>query len=148
MKKIEFEINKEEIVAMVDEAAAYTGVKTETGDGSVYDRVATVSEDAGLLSRFLSDAYARASEKLTGFVKSGMYDGNKLRIDLEVSDSIAPGTQDVAARLLKEYLAAFVTARWMRLAMPAKGDEWQTEADALLLKIERQLYSRRKPVRS
>lgn len=147
MKTIQHTILRTDIEDAVALNTAYAGVKQDGGDGSEYSRVATVDKDSRLLSRFLSDTVSRATDRLREFITEAAYDGTTLQLTLQLPDRFDTSMQDLALSSLQAALAAGVTARWMRLANPARAAEWEIEAAAQLSETERRLYHRQPPRR-
>lgn len=152
MKTINLSIDSGEIRSRVAMSTAYTGLKQTRGADSdgpeAYGRIATVEEDALLLSRFLSDACTRAVSRLKAFVTEALYDGLRVNLTLSVSDMYDDGLTPAVHKGFGEYLAAAVTARWMRLVQPERAPEWDTEADARLAELEVHLCHRMRPRRT
>lgn len=147
MKTIQIDILRTEIENSVGENTAYSGAKGETGDGTRFCRIATVAEDATLLSRLLADATDMLTDRLRDSVGESSYDGTRLKITLTLSDSCDCGTAAALAETLKGYLTAAVTGRWMRLADPAEAPQWEEEARTRLEALARRLSHRTPPQR-
>lgn len=149
MKILTFDISKSEILEVVAEFSAYAGTKLapDDDDGKTFFKVATLSDDALLLSRFLADAGAECLEKLKDFVTDTSFNGTSFHISLEVSEAYDDAATPFVLNSLKSFLAAAVLARWMSLAMPSQRDEWKAEAFRILSEVERRLYHRVRPRR-
>lgn len=133
---------------MVGENTAYTGVKLEDGDRpGISEKIATVKEDGQLLSRLLQDAGAVVGERLKDFVTSQLYDGERLLLMLEVSESYDEISLPVLRGAVLSAIGNFVTSRWLRLVFPERAGEWEAEGQRQLGLAERNLYHRRKPAR-
>lgn len=148
MKNLILEIEKGVVERNVAQTTAYTGAKSEGGGGDgVYDRVATIEGDGGMVERFVRDACCTVAERLKEFVTTVNYAGESIRLSLEMSDAYDESMLPAARNGFESYLTACAIARWMRLAYPAKAPEWETEASWQLTELERNLYHRRKPRR-
>lgn len=149
MKNIVIEVNRSDIEGRVAMYTSYAGAGAEDGEsgGMHYAKLATVSEDSTLLSRFLGDACSRAVERLKAFITDTLYDGEKVRVCVELSSSFDDGVLATVRESFSQYLALFVTSRWMRLAGFAQAAEWDSEGARRLEEMERHMYHRRRPVR-
>ena len=119
------------------------GVKSDDSDsGALFERVATVEEDADLFARYWRDACAIVAERLKQFVGRRVW-REELSLNLEVSgafdDSLSPSVETAVFSVI----AAPLSARWFRLSMKEKAEEWEEEASRLLAEIERMLFHRR-----
>lgn len=149
MKTIILEIPVSEIEDRVSLATSYTGARRETDGslGSEYLRIATVSEDSLLLSRFMADAVSNAADTLKDFLTETLFDGRMVRLSVEVSEGAGDGLAVALKDTFVQYLSAAATGRWMRLACPQFAEEWEEEAAKRLLEISRALCHRRAPRR-
>ncbi len=148
MKSIEFVYSRESLESAIGEATAYAGIKNETADnGATFLRVATVAEDCRLLSGFLSQACGAAADRLRGFVGDTSYDGKALKVSLEVSGSFRDTMKGRVESGFRDFVVAYATARWMRLAWSEKAPDWERDAERHLLEVERALCHRPAPKR-
>lgn len=148
MKNIEFSYSRESLETAIGDATAYSGLKKEDDDnGATFRRVATVAEDGRLLGGFLSQACGTAADRLRGFVGDTSYDGRELRVSLEVSGSFRDEMKGRVESGFRDFVVAYATARWMRLAWSEKAPEWEREAERHLLEVERALCHRPAPKR-
>lgn len=148
MKKINIGITREELEDMVRENTAYTAAKLEEeGRGEKMERIAAVDADTRLLSRLLRDASGKVGERLRDHVTEQSYDGNTLRLELEVGNCYDETSAAGLKAALGSALAGYVTGRWMRLACPAKAAEWEHEGADQTEVALRLLLQRRRPVR-
>ena len=148
MKTIIINIKRGDVLAEVGRITAYTGVKSDDSDsGALFERVATVEEDAELFARYWRDACAIVAERLKQFVGGAGFGREELSLNLEVSgafdDSLSPSVETAVFSVI----AALLSARWFRLSMKEKAEEWEEEASRLLAEIERMLFHRRAPRR-
>ena len=82
MKTIIINIKRGDVLAEVGRITAYTGVKSDDSDsGALFERVATVEEDADLFARYWRDACAIVAERLKQFV-GGPVGGKSCRLTL------------------------------------------------------------------
>lgn len=148
MKTLELTIRKTDLEDDVAQATSYTGAKDGSDPaGGVYDRVATIDGDSTLLGRFIEEACSTVAERLKDFVTGVEPADDAITLRIATSEAYDTSMIPAALRAFRAYVAATVTARWMRLAYPAKAPEWDAEADRALASLERNLYHRKKPSR-
>lgn len=149
MKTINIIIPKRSIENAVSENSAYAGAKGcgEENDGRLFDRVSTVEEDSSLLSRFLTDAFGVAQERLKSFVADAGITDSEIRLTLSASEAADETLLLSIPDTFEAFLSAAVTARWMRFTFPEKVAEWEHEASRLLSELENRLLHRKPPRR-
>lgn len=137
----------------VERTTAYLGAKQAPPDnpGNHFDRVAANPDDRPMLRRYSTEALSALAEKLKGIV-GGMTpdsgeEGSAISLTLNLSDCYDPCLTPSAEAAFRGYIAAFVTARWLRLVVPEKEGVWQEEARRLLTEITATLYHRNPPKR-
>ncbi len=148
MKYINLSFTNAEIFQELAKTTAYTGVKNESEDAATaFNRVATVEEDSGLLQRYWEMACSELIEKLKRFVTSAVNTSDRLTLSLETSgaydDSLTPSLKTD----LFSFLVASIAARWFRMVLKERAEEYGREASAKLTEAERKLYYRKRPQR-
>lgn len=149
MKTFEIEITRDEIAGKVALATACVGShREEAGScGAAFMKIAVCNGDTLLLSRLLSDAVAVAADRLRDFLRESLYDGNRLRLVIETSGACGTSSLREVGDAVSQYLAAAVTARWLRMAAPGEAQPWESDASAKLDSLQRLLCHRTKPTR-
>lgn len=146
MKILNISIKKAEILEEVALAAAYSGAKTEAAEG-FFDRVATIEDDSGILSRFWTLICGRVADKLKNFITASEISGDSLSLTLELSgaydDTLSPSVKSD----LFSAMASGVTAKWFRITFPARAPEWEDQSAELLERALSKLCHRLPPQR-
>ena len=146
MKILNISIEKSKILEEVALASAYSGAKTE-GSPDFFDRVATIEEDAGLLSRFWTRMCGTVTDKLKSFITASETTDESLSLTLELSgaydDSLTPSVKSD----LFSAMAAGVAAGWFQITFPSRAHEWEAQSELLLKRCFSKLCHRKKPKR-
>ena len=147
MKNIIISIAKPSILENVSLNTSYVGAKSRN-DSLEFDKVATISEDDTLLTRFWVEMCGVVTDRLKEFIVSSTGDSEKLSITLELSnaydESLSPSVKDDVFSAI----AAGVTARWLQYTLPERASEWHQSATSLLERSFSKLCQRRKPSRN
>lgn len=146
-------VGKAEVWDEVAKQTAYIGDKTaqsaESADGAdMYDTVLLTDADAGDLERFWEEAAAVADGHLREMLQGRSVPGAYYEANLRMSDGYDSGLNVAAERALRGYFVAALAARWCRLAIPAKAEEYEREAAQMMTHVLTMLYSRKRPVRA
>ncbi|MCH5228548.1 MAG: hypothetical protein J1F12_00955 [Muribaculaceae bacterium] len=147
MKTVNIDISKKDILEVVAINTAYTGAKNP-GDSSIFERVATISEDDEMLSRHWPVVFGSLSDKLRNFIVDSQYGADSFSISLELSgafdEAMLPGVKND----LFSYVAAAMTSHWFLFSFPEKWEEWEKRGRELLDSAVAKLCVRRRPVRN
>lgn len=149
MKKLTFSILRSNLFSEVGRLTAYLGVKQAPADdhGGHFDRIAVIDGDNPLLGRFATDALSELADNLKGIVGAVDVASDTLSVTLNLSDNYDDSLTTSVSGSFEAYMAAAVTARWLRLVDPSRRAEWQEEAKRLLSGITASLYHRNPPRR-
>ena len=146
MKNISITIDKKEILEEVSLATAYTGAKSG-GDESMFERVATITEDEALLTRLWNGLGGILTEKFKSFIISSEITSGSFLLTLEVSGAYDDSLTSSVKSDINGGVAAGVVAGWFRISFPEKSSEWEKQSEMLLSRAFSKLYHRRRPSR-
>lgn len=164
MKQMLISIPLSRLCSEVSRTTAYLGAKQAPADdpGRHYDRIAVIDEDRSLLARFASEAVSAFTERLKGMVSNSVPSSDftsasksvsssgsdsDISLILTLSDSFDDRLSASVSDNFEAYMAAFITARWLRLVQPDKEAVWLTESQRLLNEIVSVVYYRNPPKR-
>lgn len=149
MKQILISVPRNRLYSEVASTTAYLGVKQAPGDdsGSHFDRLAVIDADEALLSRFTAEAVSALVERLKGLVADINLSSSAVALTLSLSESYDDCLTVSVTGNFEAYMAASVTARWLRIVQPDQEAVWQTESQRLLNEIISALYHRNPPRR-
>lgn len=117
------------------------------GPGRTFDRVAVMEADLSIIRRFAFDAACAIGKRLRGVLTGTEQSVDEVKLHLAVSDSFDDGLSENLLSNYSAYITAAVTARWLRLAHPAKESKWETEAAMLADEISGIIFYRLPPKR-
>ena len=143
-ERMDYEIKTDNLYKLIDEevsrraAAAYAEDNT-----SMYDAIVLHSNDAGEVSRLISDSI---DSILTRLAKIARYDSTENKISFYVPDK--PSDTDDAIRAeLSRFISLDVCAGWFRQRANQFVEEYAGRAAESLTKIVQLLYTRKAPSR-
>ena len=146
MKNITISLAKTTIFGNVGLNTAYLGAKT-SGSPSSFEQVATIAEDASLLSRFWLETCALVADKLKEFISSSSLSDDNFSITLNVSgnydDSLTPAVKEE----IHAAVVDGVTGRWFQYTGPQRASVWIQNSAECLERAVSKLCQRRKPTR-
>lgn len=153
MKSLTLQIENSQLFSEVSRLTSYLGAKQAMGmangekndPGRHFDRVAVVDTDRGLLIRFASDAAAALAERVKGMVTGLLVTGDKISLDLKLSDSYDEAHNIGLASSFRSYMASSVTARWLSVCDNGREESWELESRRLQDEIVATLYHRNPP---
>lgn len=128
-------------------ASSYAGAKSEAADAEFFDRVAVISADAALLTRFWHETAGIITGRLQPFIVAAGIDDDRLTLKMEMSGSYDESLNTSVEADLFSSLSTGVTARWFRYSFPARAAEWEKESLDLLERAFRKLCHRIRPQR-
>lgn len=147
MKNLIISIALSSIIDDVSLNSAYAGAKSND-DGSLFSRVATISDDRTLLSKFLTETCGMVTDRLKEFIVSSSLDSSNFSLKLEISnafdESLAPFIKDD----IHSAIVSGVIYRWFRFTFPDRAEEWKNQSVCLLSSALSKLCQRRKPVKN
>lgn len=146
MKIINIDIEKEKILQDISLNSAYAGAKSP-GEKDIFERVATVNEDSGILSGFFSEMCGSILEKFSGNVASSSLTESRFSLVLEVSGSFDESLSESLVNDITAYMSAGVTARWFQITLAEKAVEWDAKANLLLQRAFAKICQRKRPQR-
>ncbi len=149
MKEFPLTVSRSRLYADVARTTAYLGVKQAPADkpGEHFDRLAVIDGDKALLDRFSNEAALALVEQVKGCVADIDLGEEVITLSLSLSDGYDTCLTVSVAGNFEAYMAAFVTARWLRLTLPEKEEAWMAEARRLLTEISAAIYHRNPPRR-
>lgn len=150
MKEIEIKVTRKKIYAEVAVTTAYLGAKSAPAapdPGRLFDTLATVEGDRGVLTQFIDDAVTTLAESLRGKVAGVDLSGETVRVTLLAADGYDDKLTPAVESNFRSYLPAAVTAAWLRLTLPVRAPEWEAEATRRAGEISSLLHHRTPPAR-
>lgn len=149
MKEVSLIVSRSRLYGEVARTTAYLGVKQAPSDnpGDHFDRLAVIDGDKALLDRLSNEAALALVEQIKGCVAAINLTDDLISVSLSLSDSYDTCLTVSVTGNFEAYMAAFVTARWLRLTLPEKEEVWAVESRRLLTEISSALYHRNPPRR-
>ena len=146
--QIKIIVLKSDVISAIAETTDYTGNKTETADREEFhERVATVENDAELLSRYWQEVCATLADALRSFITEALFGRETFTLTLELSSSYDTSLTPAVEAGIFSIICSSITWRWFRLTMPSRADEWKKEASCQFSALIANLYHRKKPIR-
>lgn len=148
MKIINIDIKRSLIDRQLSKITAYTGAKSKGIDSpDDFDRVATIDEDAELLTRYWNNAANVLAQLVKEFISNFSVNEDNIEMTLTLSESFDDSLAEGVREGMNAFVAAFIAKGWFSLTFPEKADEWRDESSRLLSEISRNIYHRRRPLR-
>ncbi|MDE6769259.1 MAG: hypothetical protein K2J78_06000 [Muribaculaceae bacterium] len=149
MKEISLSVSRSRLYGEVARTAAYLGVKQAPADqpGEHFDRLTVIDGDKVLLDRLSNEAALALVEHIKSCVAAIDLGEEVITVSLSLSDAYDSCLTVSVTGNFEAYMAAFVTARWLRLTLPAKEEVWMAESRRFLNEIASALYHRNPPRR-
>lgn len=149
MKEFSLTVSRSRLYGDVARTTAYLGVKQAPTDhpGEHFDRLAVIDGDKALLDRLSNEAALALVERIKSCVAAIDLGEEVITVSLSLSDAYDSCLTVSVTGNFEAYMAAFVTARWLRLTLPEKEGVWVAESQRLLTEISAALHHRNPPRR-
>ena len=125
---------------------AYQAVKSDTA-GTLYDRVAVVEADAGLLRPMWRESMASVEQAVAAYVRgaAGQHGcDDVLRLVLHLPSNFHPSAPDIVRRYADAFVAYDLEARWLSVSLPEKASGARAMADQSMAGLKSALDMRRR----
>lgn len=168
MKEVSIRVYQDDVFNEVAKTTDYVGSKLIDGDEGARDRIFMADDNLEDLGRFWDESASMAEEALRELVLSGESKDFGMTLPLsesdaamknsppfqkrkgyemmlEVSDWAKTSFVEEAESALRSFFIASIIWRWFRFVNKNDAKDYLAEADSILLRIRKLLYSRQRP---
>ncbi len=146
MKRIIFQIHKEDVYNEVAKTTSYTGSKMED-DAGAYERIFTTDEDKTMLERFWSESKNMVAGSLKKVLSSETELNGIYVLDLSVSSSFDESLTESIRRSLFSFFVMNITGKWYTFTNKKEAEGYTGVAVSDIEDVLRKVFYKKRPVR-
>lgn len=145
MQELKFIIQQEDVYNEVAKTTSYAGVKSD--DEHLYDKLATIDEDAEMLERFWDETISALESTLQRFIDTRSLVDGEYNLHLKISLAFNTNLKDGMQKSLFSYFTSSIISKWYKFMDKEEATLYATEAVAHLDSFKNALLKRNRPNR-